>query len=134
MGTDKAFLDYHGKPFIRAITDEMLTISEDIVVLVGNKVVSQFTTTLNAGVKILNDAYSIQNPMGGILSVCDHVSNKYSAFLGCDTPMMKAKVIRHLFDKAFGHSAAVPIWNNKNAEPLCAVCNASETRVAGEKL
>jgi molybdopterin-guanine dinucleotide biosynthesis protein A len=131
MRSDKAFLSYRGKSFVRTITDEMLKISDDVVVVIGKKDASQFATIMDKRVKILNDAYCIENPMGGMLSACDHLRNKYAAFVACDTPMMKAEVIRYVGDRAIGHSAAVPIWGNGDMEPLCSVYNVNETKEAG---
>ena len=131
MRSDKAFLSYRGKSFVRTITDEMLKISDDVVVVIGKRDASEFAAIMDERVKIMNDAYYIENPMGGMLSACDHLRNKYAAFVACDTPMMKAEVIRYVGDRAISHAAAVPIWGNGDTEPLCSVYDVNETKEAG---
>lgn len=133
MGSDKAFLVHEGRKFVQIISAEMLKISNEVMVVIGNKDRKAFEAVIDPHVKIINDEFEIRNPMGGMLSAIPRLSHPYVAFLACDTPLVKSSVIRFLYEKAVGHSAAIPIWNDKKKglEPLCAVYNTRETEKAG---
>ena len=131
MGTDKAFLLYKGRPFVAVIADEMLKITGDVLVVIGNKEESVFRKVLGDRIRIIADSYYLTNPMGGMLSTFRRVSNEYVAFVPCDVPLMKSEVIAFLHEAAMGHSAAVPRWENGHIEPLCAVYKARQSEEAG---
>lgn len=134
MGSDKAFLKYNGQPFIEIISNEMLKISADVMVMVGRKEKKQFQSVVDKLVKVVEDEYYIENPMGGMISAIPHLSNPYVSFLACDTPLMKCNVIELLAEKARNHSAAVVTWDsadkNRSSEPLSGVYNVQEIRAA----
>jgi len=131
MGTDKAFLEYRGRPFVSVIAEEMFKVSSEVLVVIGRKEESKFRSVLDKRAKVINDSYDFVNPMAGMLSAFPRVSKDYVAFVGCDAPLMKASVIEFLHRAAIGHSGAVPRWENGQIEPLCAVYNASQAEKAG---
>jgi molybdopterin-guanine dinucleotide biosynthesis protein A len=133
MGTDKAFLLYKGRPFVSVIADELLKVSSDVFVVVGDKDRSSFSKIVDPRAKVIADSYALANPMGGMLSTFRLVSNEYAAFVACDTPLMKSEVVEFLHQAAKGHSAAIPRWDNGDIEPLCAVYNVHEAEAAGLK-
>jgi len=133
MGTDKAFLLYRGSPFVTMITDEMLKTSDDVLVVVGRKDSREFSSILDPSVRVLNDTYDLENPMGGMLSAFRSVKNSYVAFLACDTPFVRAGVIEFLHRAAVGRTAAVPLWEDGRIEPLCAVYDVARAEAAGLK-
>lgn len=133
MGTDKAFLPYKGRPFVTIIAEEMLKISSDVLVVIGNKDESNFRKVLDDRIRVVPDSRYLTNPMGGMLSTFGEVRNDYVAFVACDVPLMKSEVIRFLYESAGGHSAAVPRWETGEIEPLCAVYNVRQSEEAGLK-
>jgi len=133
MGTDKAFLDYRGKTFVALITEEMLRVSGDVLVLIGAKEEEKFRAVLDSRVKVARDSLYLTNPLGGMLSSVSLVSNDYAAYLACDAPFVKADVIDYLHRCCTGHDAAVPIWPDRRIEPLCAVYRVQQAQQAGLK-
>jgi molybdopterin-guanine dinucleotide biosynthesis protein A len=133
MGTDKAFLPYNGRPFVAIIAEEMLKVSGDVLVVIGNKDESSFRKVLDERIRVVPDSQYLTNPMGGMLSTFQRVSNEYVSFVACDVPLMKSEVIRFLYESARGHSAAVPRWESGEIEPLCAVYNVRQSEEAGLK-
>jgi len=117
MGKDKAFLLFKGKTFISLIVGEVAKVSDEIVVSIGSKSSEAFEKVLPPTVSILPDSYHIANPMGGMISAFDHVTNAYAAVVACDLPLLHGEVLRFLFSKALCHSAAVPRWENGYVEP-----------------
>jgi molybdenum cofactor guanylyltransferase len=137
MGLDKAFLPLGERPFVSIISEEMMKISSDIVVAVGTKSERRFRSVLDKRVRVVRDSYETGTPVGGLLSSLDYVKNSYSAILACDLPLVMCQIISFLYDRARGHSAAVPIRDEENdngkhgmIEPLCAVYNVVETKAA----
>ena len=133
MGTDKAFLRYHGTPFVSMITDELLKASSDVMAVIGKKASAEFESVLDPRVAIVKDSYDLENPMGGMLSALPRARNEYVAFLACDTPFVRAEVVRFLHQAALGRSAAVPVWEDGRIEPLCSVYNVRQATEAGLK-
>ena len=124
MGSDKAFLLHDGEAFISAIAAQTLRVSDDVVVMTGKKDVRRFKSLLDERIRVFEDATYHSNPLGGIVSGLNHVKNDHAALLACDTPLVKADVLRQLYDLQGRHDAAVPIWNREavsSMEPLCAV-------------
>ncbi|HUI85991.1 MAG TPA: molybdenum cofactor guanylyltransferase [Nitrososphaerales archaeon] len=130
MGADKAFLTLHGRPFISLIVEEASKVSDDVIVMIGRKEESRFREAVGGAARVSADSTYLTNPMGGIVSALPLVTNEYSAFLACDTPFVKADVIRLLWESAKGRDAAVPAWEDGRIEPLCAVYSVAALRVA----
>ncbi|MCL5066837.1 MAG: NTP transferase domain-containing protein, partial [Thaumarchaeota archaeon] len=79
MGTDKAFLTYQSKPFVKIITEEMQQITDDLIVVIGSKKKSDFAAVLDPKVRILEDKQELGNPIGGMLTgfetaIHDHIA------------------------------------------------------------
>ena len=133
MGRDKAFLALRGRPFIAMITDEMLKLSDDVLVMIGDKRAEGFRAVLDGRVRVAPDGTFLTNPMGGMLSAFPLLAHGYAAFLACDTPFVRAGVVEYLGRSAMGHDAAVPRWEDGRIEPLCAVYSVAKAKEAGAK-
>jgi molybdopterin-guanine dinucleotide biosynthesis protein A len=131
MGTDKAFLDYAGRTFISLITDELLRLVDDVVVAIGRKDRRDFGLLLrDRRIRIINDTYYFENPVGGILSALEQVMQDYSFVVACDSPLIQKSLVEHLYYQGLGYSGAIPIWDEADpmtCEPLCGVYNVEET-------
>jgi molybdenum cofactor guanylyltransferase len=130
MGTDKAFLKFNGEPFICLLTHELLKISDDVLVVIGNKETEKFRHVLESKVQVIKDTYELGSPANGIRSALDLVRHRLIAVVACDEPLIKAEVVNFLRECAIGHSAAVPVWPNGDIEPLCSVYNVRKTKEA----
>ena len=130
MGTDKAFLTYQSKPFVKIITEEMQQITDDLIVVIGSKKKSDFAAVLDPKVRILEDKQELGNPIGGMLTGFETAIHDYIAVLACDSPLVRNQVVKLLFKAARNYDAAVPIWEDRNTEPLCAVYNKELARRA----
>lgn len=131
MGEDKAFLNFGGRPFVSRIFEEMRRLTDDVLVVIGNKDERRFRDALGRGARIIQDTYNLNSPLGGMLSACDVIDSKYAAFLASDMPLVRHQVVRFLHSAARGHSCAIPMWENGDLEPLCAVYNVEEVKREG---
>jgi molybdopterin-guanine dinucleotide biosynthesis protein A len=133
MQEDKAFLKFRDRSFVELIYDEMSKVASDVLVIVSQNGAPRFRRVLGESARIVQDSYSLRNPMGGMLSACSEVKSEHVAFIACDLPLVRSEVVSRLLDRALGHSAAVPRWKNGDLEPLCAVYNVEDTKRAGLK-
>ena len=136
MGREKAFLSYDGQPFVSAIAGQLSMVSEDVVVVVGDKEPSEFGPLLGEGVRVYKDDRYLSNPLGGILTGLGVARYSRSAIVGCDTPLLRAEVIECLYEEMGDHVAAVPVWEGDEImtmEPLCGVYSVAEARKAAAK-
>ena len=133
MGREKSFLLHQGRAFITSIAAQLSRVSDDVVVMTGDKDPGKFRPLVGEDVRVFRDGSFLSNPLGGILSGMDHVRHERSVVVGCDSPLVKAEVIRYLFEAIGGHAAAVPIWDKSDLstmEPLCAIYCVPEARRA----
>ncbi len=130
MGSDKAFLTYKDRPFISLISEEASRVSRNVLIVIGEKERSMFQSVLTGSVRIVNDAHDVGTPLGGMLTAFDHLQSEYAAVLACDSPLVKSDVIRFLFDSAVSHSAAIPLWESGQIEPLCSVYHVQQAKKA----
>ncbi len=133
MGSDKAFLTYKNRSFISLISEEASRVSRDVIVVIGEKDEKLFQSVLTDSVRIFNDAYDVHTPVGGMLTAFDYLQTEYTAILACDSPLVKSDVIRFLFDAAVSHSAAIPLWESGEIEPLCSVYHVQQAKNASLK-
>jgi len=130
MGRDKAFLELGHNHFVSRIASELLRVSDDLMVVVGRKAKEQFYRTFDflrfdghdpSQVRILNDQYSFENPLAGILTGFENARHSIAAVVACDMPLMNGNVIKALRRNFDGFDCVVPIWDDYSIEPLCGV-------------
>ncbi|MDG6996161.1 MAG: molybdenum cofactor guanylyltransferase [Nitrososphaerota archaeon] len=132
MGSDKAFLQLGQRSFISILVEEMLSVSDDLIVVIGTKSPKRFTKEIkDERVRFANDWNYLENPLGGMLTGFRISNSEYAAVVACDSPLVRKGLLRCLFSAARGHDAAVPIWDTEHKlsmEPLCAVYNVSSMK------
>jgi molybdopterin-guanine dinucleotide biosynthesis protein A len=139
MGKDKAFLEYDPSCFIDRISKEMLKLTNDLIVVIGKKDRLQFELVFGSlgsslagnAFRILNDKYELDNPLGGMLTGFEVARNQHASVVACDMPLVNHNVIGFLYNLGSGYECAVPMWENCDIEPLCAVYDARRSLEAG---
>ena len=63
MWEDKAFLKINGVQFIKIIYDKASALSDDVMVIIGNKKSEEFRSYLPSQATILNDLFYITSPL-----------------------------------------------------------------------
>ncbi|MHB8567356.1 MAG: molybdenum cofactor guanylyltransferase [Nitrososphaerales archaeon] len=133
MGSDKAFLEYKGKPFIWHIVKQMSHLSNEVYVVIGDKSEDEFKSLLGdfPKIKILNDSRKLSSPLGGLLTAFETVKSKHVIAVGCDMPLVKPEILRFIYEsKGCDDYSVVPIWENGQLEPLLALYEVKESREA----
>tara|TARA_B110000014_G_C20106460_1_gene581941 strand:+ start:1311 stop:1946 length:636 start_codon:yes stop_codon:yes gene_type:complete len=79
------------------------------------------------GVEVRADVEPEKGPVGGLLTALEwskQIRRSGVFLLGCDMPLMSAKVVRALLSMRGDHSAVIPI-SIRGAEPLCGFYDSS---------
>lgn len=121
MGTDKAFIDFDGKPLVVHIVERLRTISDDVFVV--GKSVKRFEALR---VRCETDGSEEHSPLYGVLAALRAAKHESVFVCGCDMPSLDTSLIVSLADRANGVDAAVPS-NEGRVEPLHAVWSRNAT-------
>ncbi|MDI9619543.1 MAG: NTP transferase domain-containing protein [Candidatus Nezhaarchaeota archaeon] len=122
MGRDKTFLTVKGVPMIKRVANSALSVSHEVIIVVGGKrVLKKLSNVVGGEVTIAEDEEKGWGPLMGILSGCRKSRAEYVAVIPCDAPFINPRVLMELFKRAEGHDAAIPRWPNGYIEPLHSV-------------
>lgn len=92
MGTDKAFLQLKGKPFISHILEAIQQCSEDIFVVSNNPKLDEL------GITRFPDSVPGLGPVGGIHTGLSHSKTEFNLIVACDTPFLSQETIHYLIE------------------------------------
>ena len=112
MGSDKAMLDFGGRPLVRRIADELATISDDVFVVAKQELV--------VGVPTVIEAPEPQTPLLGVLTALRAARHPLVFVCGCDMPFVSTALATLLTERASGVDVVVPFREGKS-EALHAV-------------
>ena len=116
MGSNKALLDFGGRPLISILVDRIRSITNRILISSNDPACYEF---LN--LPVIPDRYRGQGPLAGVHAAMLWSDCPLYIVLACDLPNLKAGLLRKLASLAEGHDVAVPRCGNGLAHPLCAV-------------
>ena len=133
MGTDKAFLDYKGKPFLRHILENLSSVSDNIVVVV-NRDFKDYETIIKdiPQVILVKDLYPYEGPLNGIISAKSEIKNKEVFISTCDIPILSIEFIKYLAKKIDGYDMVLPVVDSKK-QPFNTIYKTKTLEIA-EKL
>ena len=131
---NKALLKLGDKPLIRHVVDKILKVADDVCVAIRrNSNIFEYTNILPAHIGVTKDTVASQSPLIGILTGMKALKSEYATVLPCDSPFIKAEVIRYLFKKTRDADAAIPKWPNNYIEPLHSVYKVNSAIRAAEE-
>lgn len=120
IGTDKAYLNFEGKPLLHRIVDVLDPVAEQIII-VGKQKFRQRDAYLAAReVVVTEDLYPGKGPLVGIYSGLAAAKYDYGLVVACDMPFLNPGLLRFMFRAAEGYDGAV-IYDGQHYEPLHAV-------------
>jgi molybdopterin-guanine dinucleotide biosynthesis protein A len=128
MKQNKAFMILRDKPLLLHITEKILGLAQEIIVVIGkNDDEKKFSEILPPSIVIISDSVQNKGPLAGIYTGLQNLRSEYAVVLPCDTPFIKVDVFKYLFKRVGRADAAIPRWQNMNLEPLHAVYKVSST-------
>lgn len=136
MGTDKAFVEVHGRPMVLSVVDALVAAGvRDVVVVGGNR------SALGAlGLLAVADLSPGEGPLGGLVTAFGLAGEPSGAphtdafeapttdvvvALGCDLPLVRASTVSRLLDAVDDGSIDVAVAHTDRDEPLCAAWRVS---------
>jgi molybdopterin-guanine dinucleotide biosynthesis protein A len=121
MGSDKAFLDYHGKPQYAFLADILRGLNIETYISCRAEQVSEF----NDNQEVITDSFLDLGPYGAILSAFRHDPNAAWLVLACDLPLLDAETLQFLIEKRNTHKVATSFQSPESKEgfpePLIAI-------------
>ena len=125
MGSDKAFLDLHGKLLIVHAVDLARTVTQGVKIVGDPEKLSPFGP-------VVDDIYTTRGPLGGIHAALASTSTVWNLVLGVDLPFVEPRFLNYLVTQAQSaevqsaeaqsEPALVTVPSaNGHLQPLCAV-------------
>lgn len=136
MGTDKALIDYHGRPILVHVIDTLRQLSDDVLI-VSNRSDVYNPWAAPLGARLVPDYDPPSGPLGGIAAGLAAMTHELALVVACDMPFLNLDLLRYLIERAADFDAVVPQTGDQY-EPVHAVyrrtCLAAiQRRLAGNE-
>ncbi|MCP4440402.1 MAG: NTP transferase domain-containing protein [Aureispira sp.] len=114
MGTNKALMNYNGKPFIEHILEALKPVVSQIIII------GKQTDYGYLGLAVHPDIIEDAGPVGGIYTVLSHSNTPYNLVLSCDIPSIQTEVLSFLVQNS--STQAINTLSLKGrAQPITAI-------------
>ncbi len=130
---EKALLPVGNRTILEQTIEVLTRVTDEVIVSVRDVVQQELLSGYTQGTDVVLDHYHDVGPLAGILEGMRAAEGEYVFISGCDMPYLDAGVVQLLFDRARGHDAAIPVWENENLEPVHAVYRARPLAIETEK-
>jgi len=123
---EKALLEFEGKTIIERLLESLFRVVDEVILSVRDKMQEQkFRPVLekfpSREISFCFDTLEDAGPLEGIRAGLLESRSEYSFVCAGDMPFVNFRVVDMLFEKADGHDAALPRWEDRKFEPLHAV-------------
>lgn len=119
MGTDKALIDYHGRPILVHVINLLRHLSDDVIV-VANRADVYGPIVSAQRARLVPDYDPPSGPLGGIAAGLSAMTHELAIVVACDMPLLNLDLLHYLIERAAGFDAVVPLTGDQY-EPLHAV-------------
>jgi len=130
---EKALLPVGNRTILEHTIEVLTGVTDEVIISVRDVVQQELLSGYTQGMNVVLDHYHDVGPLAGILEGMKVAEGEYVFISGCDMPYLDAGVVQLLFDRARGHDAAIPVWENENFEPVHAVYRARPMAIETEK-
>jgi molybdenum cofactor guanylyltransferase len=120
FGRDKALVEFAGKPMLTRMIELMQGLTEEVKVVAAAGKYAQF------GTEIVEDRWTGEGPLGGIVTALLHTLEnepacEWNVIVSCDMPFLSADWMKFLTERAAKSAAEVVLPHSTHGpEPLCA--------------
>ncbi|MFZ2498244.1 molybdenum cofactor guanylyltransferase [Methanosarcina sp.] len=123
---EKALLEFEGKTIIERLLESLFRIVDEVILSVRDSAQKEkFRPVLEKfpahEIRFCFDTLEDVGPLEGIRAGLLESRSEYSFVCAGDMPFINIRVVDLLFEKASGHDAALPRWEDRKFEPLHAV-------------
>jgi molybdenum cofactor guanylyltransferase len=123
---EKALLEFEGKTILERLLESLFRVVDEVILSVRDmsqkeKLMPVLEKFPACEIRFCFDAQDDAGPLEGIRAGLLESRSECSFICAGDMPFVNFRVIDMLFEKADGHDAALPRWDDKMFEPLHAV-------------
>jgi molybdopterin-guanine dinucleotide biosynthesis protein A len=113
MGTNKALLNFDGRPFVSHVASTLQEVFERVILVTNDPSAFGFL-----GMQTFGDAYQGCGPLGGIHSAMINAGSKDIFVVACDTPFVTRDLVRYIVGFDSNAPARIPVFDQQ-IHPLC---------------
>ena len=118
---EKALIPLGDKTLIEHMIESFENSINDIIISVRDEKQKEKLEPYVGNRTIVTDWYKGTGPLAGMLEGFKAAKGEYVFVVACDMPFINTEVMNLLFECADKHDAALPVWDDRNLEPLHAV-------------
>lgn len=115
MGTDKGFVLYNNKPFIKHSIDALRPLVDTILIVSDNPDYDSFNCTR------VDDAFKNAGPLAGLYSGLQQSETETNLILSCDVPLVNTSLLQHLLDENTEDATCIQFESQGKTMPLIAL-------------
>ena len=115
MGTDKSFINFHGKPMIEVVIERLAGLGDELIVITNHA-----AAYAHLGLPTWGDIYPDQGPLAGIHTAVSHAEHPHILMVACDMPWLNRDLLAYMISLRETADIIVPRWQ-KFPEPLHAI-------------
>lgn len=123
---EKALLEFEGKTILERLLENLFRVVDEVILSVRDipqkeKLMPVLEKFPSREIRFCFDTLEDAGPLEGIRAGLLESRSEYSFVCAGDMPFVNFRVVDQLFEKASGHDAALPRWEDRMFEPLHAV-------------
>jgi molybdenum cofactor guanylyltransferase len=123
---EKALLEFEGKTILERLLESLFRVVDEVILSMRDRTQeNKFRPVLeklpSRDIRFCFDTLEDTGPLEGIRAGLLESRSDYSFVCAGDMPFVNSEVVDLLFEKAEGHDAALPRWEDRKFEPLHAV-------------
>ncbi len=130
---EKALIPIKGRTILEYNLDLLERLVDEVIISVRDDEQKCILEEYTGERTIIADHYTDVGPLAGILEGLKEAEGEYVFITACDMPFLDPEVVEMLFQRANGHDAAIPAWENEMLEPLHAVYRTRPMAIETEK-
>ena len=139
FGTEKAIIDFFGKPLILHQIDTLYELDTDIFIVAhSEEQIYKYKKEIDFPKEVIfieddREFFSYPNIFKAMLGVYTGFKELFNLnfekgfLLSCDMPLIKPQVIKLLMKEIIGYDCCIPKWENGFLEPFFAIYPVKET-------
>lgn len=123
---EKALLEFEGKTILERLLENLFRVVDEVILSARDasqkeKLIPVIEKFPDRQIRFCFDTLEDAGPLEGIRAGLLESESEYSFVCAGDMPFVNPEVVDLLFEKASGHDAALPRWDERMFEPLHAV-------------
>jgi molybdopterin-guanine dinucleotide biosynthesis protein A len=123
---EKALLEFEGKTILERLLENLFRVVDEVILSVRDtsqkeKLMPVREKFPDREIRFCFDTLEDAGPLEGIRAGLLESGSEHSFVCAGDMPFVNPEVVELLFEKASGHGAALPKWDDRMFEPLHAV-------------